>query len=105
MSAPLVGLDAVIHPPKRLAAMALLDAAERTDFAFLRDHLQISDSDLSKQMSALQAAGYLKIHKSGRGRGSSTSFTITKTARIAHHRDREALTALRGTQLSKSVEA
>ena len=45
------------------------------------------------------------VHKSGRGRGSSTSFTITKTGRIAYHLHREALSALLGAQLSESEEA
>lgn len=94
MSAPLSELDPTIHAPKRLAAMALLDAAEVTDFSFLRDHLQLADSDLSKQMSALQAVGYVKARKSGRGRGSSTSFTITQEGRAAYRRHRAALAAL-----------
>ncbi|WP_432557445.1 transcriptional regulator [Granulicoccus sp. GXG6511] len=94
MTSPLEEFDPVIHPPKRLAAMALLDASEGADFSFLRDHLHLSDSDLSKQMSTLQAAGYVTIHKSGRGRGSSTSFTITKNGRAAYRRHRRALTAL-----------
>ncbi|QEW04881.1 transcriptional regulator [Microbacterium lushaniae] len=34
--------------------MAILAASNGTDFAFLRDHLHLSDSDLSKQMSALR---------------------------------------------------
>lgn len=50
--------------------MAMLDATDGTDFAFLREHLQLSDSDLSKHMSALQSAGYVTVSKSGRGRGS-----------------------------------
>ncbi len=59
MTSPLTSLDPVIHAPKRLAAMAMLDAAESADFTFLREHLGLSDSDLSKQMSALAQAGYV----------------------------------------------
>lgn len=97
MSTPLSALDPVIHAPKRLAAMAILDAAESADFGFLRDHLALSDSDLSKQMSALQQAGYVCSTKAGRGRGSTTTFTITKDGRTAYRRHREALTALLGS--------
>lgn len=71
MTSPLTSLDPVIHAPKRLAAMAMLDAAESADFTFLREHLGLSDSDLSKQMSALAQAGYVTAAKSGRGRGST----------------------------------
>lgn len=46
-------LDARIHPPKRLAAMAILAASDWADFPFLRERLDLSDSDLSKQMKAL----------------------------------------------------
>ena len=81
MSSPLDALDAVIHAPKRLAAMAMLDATDGTDFAFLREHLQLSDSDLSKQMSALQSAGYVTVSKSGRGRGSCMTYAITRAGR------------------------
>ena len=94
MSSPLVGLDPVIHAPKRLAAMAVLDASTDTDFGFLRDHLELSDSDLSKQMSALQQAGYVKITKLGRGRGSTTTFALTRLGRSAYRRHRSALRTL-----------
>lgn len=96
MTGPIDGLDPLIHAPKRLAAMAILDASTETDFAFLRDHLGLSDSDLSKQMSALRAADYVKILKDGRGRGSTTTFAITRTGRAVYRKHREALTALLG---------
>jgi DNA-binding transcriptional ArsR family regulator len=58
-------LDPVIHAPKRLAAMAILAGTVSTDFAFLRTHLDVSDSDLSKQMATLEKAGY--VTKLGKG--------------------------------------
>lgn len=76
-------LDPVIHAPKRLGAMALLAGADDAEFSFLREHLEISDSDLSKQMKTLQEAGYVDIKKSGHGRNSSTTFKITKDGRKA----------------------
>lgn len=94
MTSPLRDLDAVIHAPKRLAAMAILAASTGTDFAFLRDHLSLSDSDLSKQMSALRDAGYVTVSKSGRGHGSTTTYTITRSGTAAYQRHRRALEAL-----------
>ncbi|WP_020502464.1 transcriptional regulator [Sciscionella marina] len=88
------GLDPVIHAPKRLAAMALLASAMDTDFAFVRDHLKISDSDLSKQMAELAKAGYVDIRKQGRGPGSSTTYRITKNGRRAYLAHRKALQAI-----------
>ncbi len=90
----LSGLDPVIHAPKRLAAMALLANATSADFSFLRDHLGTSDSDTSKQMTALVEAGYVSVTKSGHGRGSTTTFRITRAGARAYAAHRSALTAL-----------
>ncbi len=76
-------LDPIIHGPKRLAAMAILAASDAAEFTFLREHLKVSDSDLSKQMKALQDAGYVKVNKHGRGRGSSTWYRQTREGRHA----------------------
>ena len=88
------GLDPVIHPPKRLAAMALLAHATDADFRFLRDHLGVSDSDLSKQMSALAEAGYVEVRKQGHGRGGVTTYRITRAGRRAYDAYRVTLEAL-----------
>jgi DNA-binding MarR family transcriptional regulator len=55
--------DAFIHPSTRLSIVALLAAADWTDFAFVRDRLGLSDSALSKQFTTLQDAGYLVIER------------------------------------------
>lgn len=87
----LFDLDPVIHAPKRLAAMALLSSAADADFAFVRERLGISDSDLSKQMAELARAGYVEIRKRGRGPGSTTTYRITATGRRAYAAYRRAL--------------
>lgn len=88
------GLNPTIHQPKRLAAMAVLAHSQDADFKFLRDHLQVSDSDMSKQMSALIEAGYVSVTKRGRGRASRTTFRITKSGRAAYDAHRQALEKL-----------
>ncbi|WP_020390460.1 transcriptional regulator [Kribbella catacumbae] len=88
------GLDPVIHAPKRLAAMAVLANSASASFRFLRDYLQISDSDLSKHMSALEAAGYVTAAKDGRGRGATTTFKLTKLGQTAYLAHRQALHAI-----------
>ena len=93
MTSPLDDLDPVLTAPKRLAALAVLVHSAATSFGFLRDHLQISDSDLSKQMSALVDAGYATMNKQ-RGRGGSTTFTVTKAGRHAFDAHRRALERL-----------
>ena len=93
MSGPLGDLDPVLTPPKRLAALAVLRHATTTDFTFLRDHLAVSDSDLSKQMSALIEAGYVTSTKS-RGRGGSTTYAITRDGKKAFESHKKALERL-----------
>ena len=55
--------DELIHQSTRLSIVALLAAADWVDFAFLRDELGLSESALSKQLSTLEAAGYLVIER------------------------------------------
>lgn len=88
------GLEPVLTAPKRLAAMALLSRSAAADFAVLREHLGVSESDLSKQMSALAAAGYVTARKSGRGRGSATTYQATREGKKAYARHRAALEAI-----------
>lgn len=92
----LAGLDPVLQAPKRLAIMAVLVSSSSSDFAFLRNHLGVSDSDLSKQAAALEAAGYLTITKSGRGRGAVTAYKATRAGRRVYQQHRSALKALLG---------
>ena len=91
------GLDPVIHVPKRLAAMAILANAPSVSFRFLRDELQISESDLSKQMSTLETAGYVTLAKNGHGRGASTTYAMTKEGRRAYQDHCAALRKLMGS--------
>jgi hypothetical protein len=67
-----------------------------SDFGLLRQHLGVSDSDLSKQAAALEAAGYLTITKRGRGRGAVTAYRATKTGRRVYQQHRAALRGLLG---------
>jgi DNA-binding transcriptional ArsR family regulator len=90
------GLDPALNAPKRLAIMAVLTTSSSADFAFLRRHLGVSDSDLSKQATALAAAGYLTISKNGRGRGAETSYKATREGRRAYTRHRAVLRSLLG---------
>ena len=70
-------IDPYLSAPKRLAALGMLANVSRVEFAFMRDHLELSDSDLSKQMKALGDAGYVKVKKTGRGADRKTWFSIT----------------------------
>ncbi len=68
------GLDPLIHSPTRLQLVTTLSAVSEAEFATLRTALEVSDSVLSKHISALTDAGYLHSRKSptrgGERRGS-----------------------------------
>lgn len=70
-------LDAVIHAPKRLMALAILNTVKEAEFKYLADRIGIADSDLSKQMSTLADAGLVHIRKVGGGRSSKTWYSLT----------------------------
>lgn len=75
--------DEVIHAPTRLAIVALLAATRWADFKFVRDETGLSDSALSKQLSILEAAGYVTIRKSFVGKWPRTSISLSKPGRSA----------------------
>lgn len=76
-------LDPVIHAPTRLSIMALLAGATEAEFSTVRDSVGISDSVLSRQASALEAAGYVKIRKGYVGKRPRTWLSLTTVGRDA----------------------
>ncbi len=59
----MVGLDPLIHAPTRLQVVTTLSAVSEAEFATLRAVLEVSDSVLSKHVSALADAGYVRSRK------------------------------------------
>lgn len=55
--------DELIHQRARLSIMSLLAAADWAEFSFIRGALKLSDSALSKHISALEEAGYVVINR------------------------------------------
>jgi DNA-binding MarR family transcriptional regulator len=71
--------------------VALLAAADRVEFSFVRDHVEVSDSVLSKQMSALEQAGYIKVRKGFVGKRPRTWLSLTGEGRRVFARHLAAL--------------
>lgn len=90
----LADLDENLTAPKRLAAMGLLASASRVEFSYLRDHLQLSDSDLSKQLKVLIDAGYVTSKRTGKGKTRASWFSITPDGKRALERHAGALRRL-----------
>ncbi|MCT9932907.1 transcriptional regulator [Planotetraspora sp. A-T 1434] len=76
-------LDEVIHAPVRLSIMAALAAAEKADFRFLRDTIEVSDSLLSKHILTLEEAGYIRVEKTFVGKRARTWLSLTDRGRDA----------------------
>ena len=84
-------LDEIIHAPTRFSIVAALAFTDKAEFAAVRDAVEISDSTLSKQASALEQAGYVKVTKGYVGKRPRTWLSLTPTGREAFTRHLEAL--------------
>lgn len=87
-------LDENLTIPKRLAAMGILASARRVEFAYLRDQLELTDSDLSKQLRVLADAGYVTSKRTGKGKTRASWFSITPTGSRALEQHAAALRQL-----------
>ena len=78
----------------RFTIVALLGAAQEVEFGVVRDAAELSDSALSKQASALEAAGYLTVRKGQFARRPRTWLALTDAGRTALKRHVAALNAI-----------
>ena len=84
----LAEIDRIIHEPARLMVVALLAAVKEADFQYLHRSTQLTKGNLSVHLSKLEAAGYVEIEKTFRGRYPLTICRLT-------HRGREVFKAYR----------
>jgi len=85
-------LDPLIHAPARLQVVTTLSAVSEAEFATLRTALNVSDSVLSKHISALADAGYVRSRKGVQAGRRTTWIELTSAGRKAL---REHVAALR----------
>ena len=85
-------LDPRIHDPVRLQLVTALSAVSEAEFATLRAALEVSDSVLSKHISALADAGYVRSRKGVQAGRRTTWIGLTSAGREAL---REHVAALR----------
>jgi DNA-binding MarR family transcriptional regulator len=91
LSHPRHELDDLLSHPVRFSIVALLAAADRAEFGFIRDQVEVSDSVMSKQMSALEDAGYVKVHKGYVENRPRTWISLTSLGRRTFERHLDAL--------------
>ena len=70
-------LDPILHNELRLKVMAALDSLDDADFVYLKELTKATSGNLSVQITKLEEAGYIKVSRSGEGRGSHTICRIT----------------------------
>jgi DNA-binding MarR family transcriptional regulator len=80
---PRLRLSETLHQPVRFSMVAALAAADQLDFKDLRDAVQVTDSALSKQISTLEAAGFVRVSKGFVGKRPRTSLKLTPEGRSA----------------------
>jgi DNA-binding MarR family transcriptional regulator len=76
-------LNPIIHSPTRFSIMAALMAADKVEFRFVRDTVELSDSALSQQLTTLEEAGYVEVTKGQVGRRPRTWLSATPAGRAA----------------------
>lgn len=87
-------LDTLLHPPTRLQIAAMLARANQVEFGVMKEVLSVSDSVLSKHLSALGEAGYITIEKGPRDGRQRTWAALSTKGRKAFRSHLRALDAL-----------
>lgn len=90
-------LDEVIHAPVRFSIVAALAKVDQAEFKAVRDAIEVSDSVLSKQASALEATGYVRIKKGYVGKRPRTWLSLTPQGRAAFEAHLAALREIAGS--------
>ncbi len=79
----LAGLDRLIHEPGRLLIMTVLYANAEADFLYLQKEWKFTKGNLSRHLAKLEAAGYVQVAKSFKGKYPLTVCRLTKKGRDA----------------------
>ena len=86
--------DELIHAPLRLQICAMLSPVRGLPFSEIRDSLEMSDSVLSKHLSALAGAGYVEVSRVRANSRSRRRVTLTHPGRTALRGHLAALQAI-----------
>ena len=93
--------DKIIHEPARLRIMMILAGIEQADFNFLLSSLGLTRGNLSRHVEKLEAAGYVKVKKSFKGKVPNTSYQLTQEGSRALAQYWENLDAVRRSGQSR----
>ena len=87
-------IDRLIHEPARLMIMSALYVVERADFLFLMRQAELTQGNLSSHMNKLEAAGYIEVTKSFKGKKPHTMLRLTEAGRTAFDTYRQEMEKL-----------
>ncbi|MGI5450610.1 winged helix-turn-helix domain-containing protein [Streptomyces sp. CA-243310] len=94
----------MIHAPVRFSIAAALASVDEADFRTLRDTIEISDSALSKQITLLEQAEYVKVRKAFVGKRARTWLSLTAQGRLALARHLAALRDIAAWEPEQAAE-
>lgn len=87
-------LGSVVHHPVRLGILTVAAAVEHCAFAYLKDTLDVTDGNLSRNVAVLEEAGLITVTKGYEGRRPRTWITATDAGRTALAEHLAALRAM-----------
>lgn len=79
----LAQLDRLIHEPARLMIMTTLYANREADFLYLQRECGLTQGNLSSHLARLDAAGYVEIEKTFKGKYPLTLCRLKRAGRRA----------------------
>lgn len=87
-------LSGILSNTTRLSVLAFLSACREAQFSAVQRHCSVSAPTMSKAVSALEAAGYLKVRKGYVGKYPHTWLSATRSGRRAVEAHLAALQAV-----------
>jgi DNA-binding MarR family transcriptional regulator len=75
---PSNSLDEVVHQRTRLGILTITNEAQRVEFGFLQETLELTAGNLSKHLQVLEVAGLVGIEKGYEARRPKTWVSITR---------------------------
>jgi DNA-binding MarR family transcriptional regulator len=97
MSHPAIELDDVIHQRVRLGILAILFETPRVEFKYLKETLGQTDGNISRHLSVLEQAGFVKTTKGFEGKRPRTWAAATKLGRDAFRAEIRSLKRIVGS--------
>jgi DNA-binding MarR family transcriptional regulator len=91
---PIAEIDPVVHHPVRLGILTVLANVDEAAFGYLKRTLDVSDGNLSRNLTALEEAKLIQSRKGYEGRRPRTWLRITPQGREALERELEVLQAM-----------